>query len=399
MKAFIALILASLMLSVSFFASPIFAASEPSVGVKEGDWIEYSVSVTGPTLAPTHNITWFRIEILNVEGAAFQANITVRNTNGTVFSSMWKFNIIEGQVQGWIIIPSNLAVGNTFFDAAKLGNVTIAGEDQKIVAGATRTITYASDSKRLVKEWDKTTGVYTYSLEHPKNLTVISNAVATNMWNPQTLESNQTMLYALTAASIAASVFVLSFAMFILGKKGLKPPALPSRLQGKRRLFEVCAVLLLAVGALVAALVVCSELGLSTAGVNLVMQSFWTSLILVSMWVRKKGNYFLHGVIMITVVGATLASFSGVLLMSPPSGGSMDVYFSSPLKLVEFVSHAFLSIPAIILGVWLAVLWRPNSTEFPAKSRKIAQLTAALWVLSYVAGVLGYVVDYTTIFR
>ena len=137
---------------------------------------------------------------------------------------------------------------------------------------------------------------------------------------------------------------------------------------------------------------------MSVAEINLVMQTFWTALILVSMWFRKKGNYFVHGIIMIVVVGATLVSFSSVLLMTPPSSSSMQIYFSSPLKMAEFVSHAILSIPAIFFGVWLVILWRPRSTSFPAKSKRIAQTTAILWVLSYVAGVLGFVADYTTFF-
>ena len=69
---------------------------------------------------------------------------------------------------------------------------------------------------------------------------------------------------------------------------------------------------------------------MSVAEINLVMQTFWTALILVSMWFRKKGNYLVHGIIMIVVVGATLISFSSVLLMTPPSGSSMQIYFSSP---------------------------------------------------------------------
>ena len=52
---------------------------------------------------------------------------------------------------------------------------------------------------------------------------------------------------------------------------------------------------------------------------------------------RKKGNYLVHGIIMTVVVGATLVSFSMVLLMTPPSSGSMAVYFSSPMKVAEFV--------------------------------------------------------------
>ena len=134
------------------------------------------------------------------------------------------------------------------------------------------------------------------------------------------------------------------------------------------------------------------------AELNLVMQTFWTALILVSMWFRKKGNYLVHGIIMIVVVGATLISFSSVLLMTPPTGSSMDVYFSSPLKMTEFISHAVLSIPAIFFGVWLIALWRPRSMSFAAKSKRIAQTTSILWILSYVAGVLGFVADYTAFF-
>ncbi len=134
------------------------------------------------------------------------------------------------------------------------------------------------------------------------------------------------------------------------------------------------------------------------AEINLFMQTMWTALILVSMWFRQRGNYLAHGIIMTVVVGATLASFSMVLLMTPPSSGSMAVYFSSPVKIAEFVSHAVLSIPAIFFGVWLVALWRPRSTSFAARSEKIAKATAILWVLSYVAGVLGFIVDYYPLF-
>lgn len=137
---------------------------------------------------------------------------------------------------------------------------------------------------------------------------------------------------------------------------------------------------------------------MSVAEINLVMQTFWTALILVSMWFRRKGNYLVHGIIMVVVVGATLVSFSSVLIMTPPTSSSMDVYFSSPLKMAEFISHAVLSIPAIFFGVWLIALWRPRSMSFAAKSKRIAQITSILWILSYVAGVLGFIADYTTFF-
>src|SRR4030067_925501 len=143
MKAFTALILASIMVSVSIVASPTFAYDEPSVGVKNGDWVEYTVKMTGQTSAPSKNMTWFRIEILDVEDTAFQATVTVRYVNETLRSAIWNLYFTEGQCGGWLIIRPNIDTGDTFFDAAKPGNVTIEGEEQKTVAGAIRTITHA----------------------------------------------------------------------------------------------------------------------------------------------------------------------------------------------------------------------------------------------------------------
>ena len=116
MKAFTALVLVSIMLSVSTVASPTCAYDEPLVGVKEGDWMEYNVDITGIP-PPIHNVTWMRIEVLQIEGkAAFSVNLTVRYANGTFYSSIWKFNFTEGNVEGWVIIPSNLGPKDTFYD-------------------------------------------------------------------------------------------------------------------------------------------------------------------------------------------------------------------------------------------------------------------------------------------
>ncbi len=47
---------------------------------------------------------------------AFSVNLTARYANGTIGSAVWKFNFTEGNVGGWIIIPSNLGPGDTFYD-------------------------------------------------------------------------------------------------------------------------------------------------------------------------------------------------------------------------------------------------------------------------------------------
>jgi hypothetical protein len=221
MKTFSALILVSIVL-VSVMALPKFAYGEASVGVKKGDWIEYSISMTGPPLDPLRNLTWYRTEILEVDGSWFQVNKTALSVNGTFSSSIWNFDLTEGQVYGWVIIPANLGPGDNFFDAAKSANITIEGEEQKTLLGASRTVTHASDPCKVYKEWDKATGVYVYSIENTPNFTVIFNAIATNMWSPQTLGQNPTATFQLSAATLILIVLVLSLAMFIARKKAPK---------------------------------------------------------------------------------------------------------------------------------------------------------------------------------
>ena len=393
MKTFTALFLAILIVSVSILVAPARAYDDPLIGVKNGDWIEYTVNITGPTSAPAHNITWFRIEILNVESAAFQANVTVRNVNGTLSSSLWKFNFTEGQVEGWVIIPANLGVGNTFYDSSKPANIIIMGEEQKIVFGATRTITHASDSTRPVKEWDKATGVYTYSVEHPKNFTVISQAISTNMWSPQIMGLNQAAFNALVAMSIVSAALVAS-SLVVTRRNRIRKITVSHASQGKIAVLTILVVILVIIGAI--AFFPFSDVGLSFPEINLIMQTLWTGLILASMWIRFKGNYFVHEITMLIAICALLVSFSAVLFMGPLTSSSD--FSSSPSRLIMNSLHGIFSIPAIVFGVWLVALWRPGLAAYAAKSNRVAQLTMIFWVPSYVVGVLDFMMLHTTIF-
>ncbi len=187
-----------------------------SVGVKKGDWIEYTVSTTGAPPA-AHDITWAKMEILNVEGVVLQANITTRSVNGTVSSAVRSFNFTEGQVQAWIIIPADLGPGDMFYDSSIPGNVTIQGQEQKMVAGATRTITHASDSVKY-KEWDKATGVFTLTRDNVGTYTVNATAIATNMWSPQILGLDQTVFYLIIIAIIVVAVAVIVLSVVLVRK-------------------------------------------------------------------------------------------------------------------------------------------------------------------------------------
>jgi hypothetical protein len=409
MKVCTALILISMMISVSVIASPALP-HETSVGVREGDWIEYNISVTGiGTPPPTHDVRWMRIEVLPVQDIAFNVNLTARYLNGTVGSAIWKFNFTEGNVEGWIVIPSNLGPGDTFYDSSphtkKPVNVTIQRQEQKTVLGATRTVTYGNDSFRH-KEWDKATGVFVGASEVYKNvtnkdgwyidnLTVTVEAVATNMWSPELVPGlDQTVFFALVAASAVLVASAVCSLIVVTRRKKLKKIISRSTSRGKITVFAIIIMVALAWAGAFAL----TNSGMSSHEINLAMQTFWTALVMVSMWFRMKGNYLVHEISMILVVFSALISFTGVLLMSPPGSSSLDMYFSSPLNLAAFISHAFFSIPALAFGALLVALWRPGSITFAAKSKTIARITTASWVLSYIAGIFSFVVYHTTLF-
>jgi hypothetical protein len=139
-----------------------------------------------------------------------------------------------------------------------------------------------------------------------------------------------------------------------------------------------------------------SQVGLSFAEINLIMQTFWTAVVFVSMWFRMKGNYFVHEIMMLAVICAWLVGFSAVLLMGPLASSSLETFSNTPMRLVMNSLHAIFSIPALVFAGWLAALWRPRSASFAAKSKRLAQLTLVFWIPSYVVGVLDFMVLHTT---
>ncbi len=234
MKTVTALVLASILFSASIVASLVLVSAEPAVGVKEGDWIEYDINMTGKgSPPPTHDVRWMRITILPVQGTAFSANFTVRYANGTIGSAIWNYNFTEGNVEGWTIIPANLSPGDMFYDLSqhtrKPVNVTIQRQEQKTVLGASRTVTYGNDTFRH-KEWDKATGMFIGSSEHLKNvtnkdgwyiedLTATVKAVATNIWNPQIMGLDQTFFYTIVTGAAVAGVIAASAIAITIRKK------------------------------------------------------------------------------------------------------------------------------------------------------------------------------------
>jgi uncharacterized membrane protein YozB (DUF420 family) len=162
----------------------------------------------------------------------------------------------------------------------------------------------------------------------------------------------------------------------------------------QRNLFGVVLVLglVFAIGVIASTPISESQVPLSFRDINVIMQTLWMTLLLIGMWFRKKGNYFIHGILTLAVVSITIVSFLGVLVMSPMGSGSMNEYFGSLVDALVFFAHGVFSFPALVFGVWLVLLWRPNSSSFPAKTCRIAQLTTVFWVLSYIVGILDFLI-------
>ena len=188
--------------------APTIAQGEVSIGVKEGDWIEYNV-ITHGTPPEDFNIKWARMEILNVQGSRISVNSTTQAINGSLSSLAMNFDLEKGEIGAWFIIPADLNPGDSFRDELMGRDVMVEGEEQMTIAGAIRAITNATTHER-VKRWDKSTGVFVVSIDVLDNYSINATAIATNMWSPQILGLDQTILYILAIVTIILAVLVLS---------------------------------------------------------------------------------------------------------------------------------------------------------------------------------------------
>ena len=187
-----------------------------SVGVKVGDWIEYKVTTTGDP-PEVHNVQFARMKIVSVQGPEVKANVTTQDNSGVFSSLIMDMNLEKGQVGAWFLIPSNLNVGDSFYDINLGRTITIVGQEQKNYAGALRTVINATTSERI-KDWDKVTGVFVKSIDTLPDYTINATAIRTNMWNPQILGLDQTIFYAIVVVVVAVIPVVIAV-VFILRRR------------------------------------------------------------------------------------------------------------------------------------------------------------------------------------
>ena len=187
---------------------PIVAVfADVSVGVKQGDYIEYQVNVSGNPPAD-HTITWARMEVTDVQGGAIGLDIQSQLANGTIFPEHITLNLATGVLGDDFFIPKNLSVGDTFYDITQ-GNITITGMEQREAAGAERTVISASTSVTTFY-WDREFGILVAATSHEPDYTMVTETNGTNIWQPQTQGTDLTVVYVLVVAVVVALAVIVA---------------------------------------------------------------------------------------------------------------------------------------------------------------------------------------------
>jgi hypothetical protein len=142
------------------------ASSYSSLGVKNGDWIKYTLQESFSSTGER----WQKIEFLSVEGTKVTVRFTVQTPSGTeidetetvdLASSNSDFSTILFSMRVHII-PANLTTGDPVYLSNEFGDKTIIGEATMACAGADRMVVYSNFSQsgsQYTFYWDKQTGV------------------------------------------------------------------------------------------------------------------------------------------------------------------------------------------------------------------------------------------------
>ena len=190
------------------------AAIDHRVVVRAGDWIEYNSAVTGVAPAES-NITSSRFEVLSVEETTIQVNVTTRYADGTISARQLILDESTGALGDVLVIPTNLNVGDQFYDRVH-GNFTITEEEHRMVVGVQRTVVSTQEGETTYS-WDKQTGVMVEADSVFKDFRLDTKMASTNIWQLKTAGLDLLIYYGIIAVML---VVVLVFAALrVLARK------------------------------------------------------------------------------------------------------------------------------------------------------------------------------------
>jgi hypothetical protein len=194
-----------LVLAIGISTASTTSLADISVGVKQGDWIEYNIAFTGNPPVE-HDVVWARMEIVSVEGKGVDARFISRLANGTMIDVLEDLDFETGRLIDLFIIPAGLNVGDTFNDQA-VGEVEIDGVEVRSCAAADRTVVRA-DAVETRWYWDRAMGVVVEARTSNSMYTLDTVAYSTSMWSPQILGLDSTVFYAMVIVAVGAIVAV-----------------------------------------------------------------------------------------------------------------------------------------------------------------------------------------------
>ncbi len=202
-----------LMVCLAVLGVSAVVSAEISVGVKQGDWIEYQVTTSG-AVPEEHDVKWGKIEVLAVEGKEIDVKFTSRFSDGTEKIETSTLNLETGIIGDAFIIPANLNAGDTFLKQGE-GTITIGGVEERTYAGARRSVVYAAASQTMFY-WDRSTGILVEATSSFPDFTLVTKVEKTNMWQPQIFGLDPILFIVLV---IVAVVAVLAIFLILRMKK------------------------------------------------------------------------------------------------------------------------------------------------------------------------------------
>jgi hypothetical protein len=206
--------MAVVLLFVLIGAVPLSVLAEISVGVKQGDWVEYDVAFTGTPIMG-HDVTWARMEIKGVEGAKINVTFTSLLSDGTFENVTENLDFETKHLIDYFVIPAGLKEGDGFFDE-NVGNISISEVEVRTYAGATRTVVSGTTPETLWY-WDQSTGVLLEAHSTYPEYTLTTVISKTELWVPQILGLDPTVFYAATFA--AAGMVILAVIVIAMRRK------------------------------------------------------------------------------------------------------------------------------------------------------------------------------------
>jgi hypothetical protein len=154
----------------------------PTFGVKEGDWMEYTISYTGDP--PDYLSSKIRIEVEEIQETNITLTWDIELLNGEKRSLTETYDFTTG-VHDFMIISANLEIADSFYHE-QIGIIEIGGVEDYTYAGEERTVVWAMlsfDGYEGSAHWDQKTGIVTQAdWDYSPSLTATWVLEKTNLW-------------------------------------------------------------------------------------------------------------------------------------------------------------------------------------------------------------------------